>query len=163
MDTALQLRDMLLKCECCEFQAEITADYGEQLYRFAVDCRADRDGNVSFTVIEPQSISGVTGEIHMSRGRLTFDHMALGFPLMVDGVLSPVSGPWILLKSLRSGYLASCAETESGMRLTLQDSYEENTLQIDVWTDPEGIPCFAEIVWKGQRILSFKIDNFVML
>ena len=78
-------------------------------------------------------------------------------------MLSPVSAPWVLLKALRSGYLAACAETQSGLRLTLQDSYAENALQVDVWTDQEGIPVFAEMLWQGQRILSVKIDNFRIL
>ena len=163
MDTALQLRKQLLQCEGCKFQAEITADYGNQIYRFVLDCRADKQGNMHFTVIEPQSICGITGEILESQGRLTFEHTALGFPLMAEGMLSPVCAPWIFLKSLRSGYLASCADTESGLRLTLQDSYAENALQVDVWTDREGSPSFAELLWKGQRILSLKIDNFAIL
>ena len=56
-----------------------------------------------------------------------------------------------------------CGETQNGLRLTLQDSYGENALQLDVWTNQEGIPDFAEMLWQGQRILSVKIDNFIIL
>ena len=160
---ALQLRERLLQCENCTFQSEITADYGDQLHRFVVDCRGDSEGNIYFTVLEPESICGITGEIHASGGRLTFDGTALGFPLMADGMLSPVSAPWVMLKSLRSGYLAACGQENDGHRLTLQDSYEEDALQLDIWTDLQGVPNFAEILWQGRRILSLKIDNFVML
>ena len=82
METALQLRNQLLQCERCTFQADITADYGEQLHRFVADCHADSDGNIYFTVMEPETIAGITGEIHASGGRLTFDDTALGFPLL---------------------------------------------------------------------------------
>ena len=163
METALQLRNQLLQCERCTFQADITADYGEQLHRFVADCHADSDGNIYFTVMEPETIAGITREIHASGGRLTFDDTALGFPLLADGMLSPVSAPWVVLKALRSGYMASCGATETGLRLTLHDSYDADALQVDVWTDTEAIPLFAEILWQGRRILSLKIDNFLIL
>ena len=110
MEQALQLREQLLHCEACTFQAEITADYGDQLHRFVVDCRGDREGNLQFTVLEPESISGITGEIHALGGRLTFSDTAIGFPMMADEMLSPVSAPWVLLKSLCSGYMHACGK-----------------------------------------------------
>ena len=163
MEQALQLREQLLHCEGCTFQAEITADYGDQLHRFVVDCRGDREGNLLFTVLEPESISGITGEIHALGGRLTFSDTAIGFPMMADEMLSPVSAPWVLLKSLCSGYMRACGKTEQGIRMTVFDSYDEDALQLDIWTDEQCTPNFAEILWKGKRILSLKIDNFLIL
>ena len=163
MYSVMEFRDKLLLAEGGRFQAEISADYGQQIYDFTVACSADREGNVKFEVLEPESISGITGEVFTEGGRLTFDGTVLGFPLLADGMLSPASAPWVFLRSLRSGYLTSCAETDDGIRLTVNDSYEEETLRLDIWMHSDCSPYYAEILWKGRRILSLKIENFEIL
>lgn len=163
MADALAFRESLLKANGCAFQGEITADYGDEIYSFCVDCAADGEGNITFTVTQPESISGISGEIFSSGGRLTFDDTVLGFPLLADGELSPVSAPWIFLNSLRSGYMISCGQEEDGLRLTVNDSYEEDALQLDIWMKNGSEPYYAEILWQGRRVLSLEIDNFEIL
>ena len=41
MDQALQFRAALLAAKGCSFSAKITADYGEKVYTFGMDCEAD--------------------------------------------------------------------------------------------------------------------------
>ena len=159
----MKLREQLLQAEKCLFQAEISADYGQQIHQFCVSCDADRDGTVHFSVTAPESISGITGELSASGGRLKFDSAVLGFPLLGDGTLSPVSAPWVFLNSLRSGYLSACGETGDGVRVTVFDSYAEDALQLDIWLDEEFLPYYGEFFWRGQRVLSLKIDNFEIL
>ena len=132
MTEVLRFRESILQAEGCTFQVEIAADYGTDIYRFSVDCTADREGNIVFTVTAPESISGISGRIFASGGQLTFDDTVLGFPLLADGELSPVCAPWIFLNTLRSGYLTSCGAIIDGIRLTVNDSYEEDALQLDI-------------------------------
>ena len=63
LDKAMTLRADLLACESCSFDAAITADYGDELHNFAMHCIGDNDGNLEFTVSEPESIAGITGVI----------------------------------------------------------------------------------------------------
>ena len=65
--------------------------------------------------------------------------------------------------SQHPGYMHACGKTEQGIRMTVFDSYDEDALQLDIWTDQQCVPNFAEILWKGKRILSLKIDNFLIL
>lgn len=144
----------------CDFDCTVTADYGDAIYTFSMHCTADEQGTLTFEVLSPESISGITGNISQNKGKLTFDDNALAFDLLADGQLSPVSAPWVLIHTLRGGYLASCAELEGGMLLSIDDSYEEDPLRLDIRMDGEGKPKTAEILWQGRRILSMEVENF---
>ncbi len=160
MERGLQLRSRLLQAEGCSFQARISADYGDRIHRFALSCRADAKGNLTFAVLEPDTIAGITGKLSGEGGSLTFEDTALHFELLTEEELSPVSAPWILLKTLRSGYITSGCSEEEGTRLTIDDSYEEDALTLDIWLDSEHLPKRAEILYDGRKILSVSVEDF---
>jgi len=163
IERGMTLRRKLLQASSCSFHAEITADYGEFLYTFAMECQGDADGNMTFTVSEPESIAGITGKITEENGFLIFDQQALFFSLLTDDQLSPISAPWILLKTMRSGYLTAAGMDEGRLRLTIDDSYEEDALQVDIWLDAQDMPECAEILYDGRRILSLNVTDFRIL
>lgn len=159
-DNVLRLRQRVENADKTSFTCTVTADYGDSLYSFSLACSFDTTGEMEFSVVSPQSIAGISGTVGQQGGTLTFDDQALAFPLLADGYLSPISAPWVFLKALRSGYIASCSTLESGLQFTLDDSYGESYLQIDVWTDGETVPTHCEMLWKGKRILSLDVENF---
>ena len=161
LERAMTLRAKLLASEC-SFDAKITADYGDKLYVFAMACQGDSRGNLTFTVTEPESIAGITGILSQDGGKLTFDDTALAFPLMADEQLTPVSAPWILLKTLRGGYLTSANMEEELLHLTIDDSYEEDALQLDIWLDGQNHPVQTDILYDGRRILTVQVSNFTL-
>ena len=162
LDRALSMRQRL-QSAACSFDCTVTADYGEKIHVFAMRCTADLTGDMTFEVLSPETITGITGIVSQSKGKLTFDDKALAFELMADGQFSPVSAPWILIHTLRGGYLTSCTETDYGMLLCIDDSYESDPLRLDVRMDMDGNPISAEILWQGRRILSMEIENFQLL
>lgn len=159
MERALALRAKLLQAASCTFDAEITADYGEILHVFRMNCTANPQGGVSFRVSAPQTISGITGTLSGQGGALTFDDQALCFELLADGQLSPISAPWVLMKALRGGYIASVGMEGERLRLSVNDSYADDALNLDVWLDSDDIPQKADICYAGKRILSVKLEN----
>lgn len=162
MDRAMALRSALL-AKGAEFDATVTADYGDKTYSFGMHCRMEAQGKVTFSVTAPETIAGITGTVSASGGKLTFDGNALAFTLLADGQVSPVSGPWLLMKTLRSGYLTSCGVEDGCLRIAIDDSYEDDALHLDVWLDESDCPKRGEILWKGRRILTVEIENFVFL
>ena len=160
LDKAMTLRAELLACQSCTFDAAITADYGDKLHSFGMHCVGDNDGNVEFTVTSPESIAGITGIISGDEGQLTFDDKAVAFSLLADGQVSPVSGPWILMKTLLGGYITACNEEEGLLHLMINDSYEDDALELEIWLDGERAPIQAEIGYDGRRILTMEIENF---
>lgn len=163
MDRAMALRSRLLAASGIRFDAVVTADYGDKLTTFSLSCETDEEGNLRFTVLSPESIEGITGILSATGGKLTFEDTALAFPTMADGQLSPVSAPWILLNTLRSGYLTSCALEEGALRLSIDDSYADDALHLDIWLDPSDQPARGEILWQGRRLLSVTVTNFTIL
>lgn len=163
LDQVMALRAKLLACESCSFDAAITADYGDSLHSFAMTCTGDNDGNLTFTVTEPESISGITGKFEAGEGKLTFDDTALTFPLLADGQVTPVSGPWIFLKTLMGGYLTACVQEDELLRVTIDDSYEDDALQLDIWFSGEDNPVRAEIFYDGRRIVTMVLTGFEIL
>lgn len=162
LNQATDMRTALLEGESCTFQAQITADYADLLYTFQLDCIADQDGTVHFSVSEPSSIFGISGHIKDKNGALTFDDKILAFPLLADGELTPISAPWIFFNTLRSGYLTGCERNGEEIYLYVDDSYEEHPLQLVIQADAELTPKFVEIIWQNRRILSMYINNFTV-
>ena len=162
MKKAMELREMLLSAQSCSFDTDISADFGDKTYSFSMKCVFDREGNMSFTVTAPETIAGITGSVSYAGGKLTFDESALAFSLLADGELSPVSAPWLVIKTLRGGYLTACGTEGELLRLTIDDSYEEDAMQSDIWVK-DYAPQYAEVVWQGRRILTLSIENFRLL
>lgn len=155
----MAFRDRLLDAGGCGFVAQITADYGTEVDDFRMEVNSDADGNVAFEVIEPEPISGITGTVTRSGGALTFDDKILGFPMLAEGRLAPISAPWVLLKALRSGYISSVGKEGEQWRLTVLDSYEEDALVIDVWFENDWRPIHSEILFKGEKILTMALSD----
>ncbi len=163
MDALLNARTRLEHGAGCRFRAEITADYGETLYEFTLACSADETGAMAFEVLAPESIEGITGTVSRESSNLRFDEEILAFDLLADGQLSPVSAPWVMLTALRSGYIRSSGREEERLRATVNDSYREDALTVELWLDTDGCPENAEIIWKGRRILTLQIEDFEFL
>ena len=156
----IALRTRLQSSDGFTFTTDITADYGEKIYNFTLDCKSDNCGNIQFVVTAPENIAGIGGEISQGGGKLTFDDEALAFALLADGCASPVSAPWLIVRALLGGYINSCAQHSDGLMVQIDDSYEENQLTLEVWTDQQLYPNRADILWQGRRIMAVEIKNF---
>lgn len=162
LDRAMALRAELLTSSV-SFDAEITADYGDEVHTFTVYCEADAQGNLGFRVTAPESIAQITGRIEAGEGKLTYADTVLAFPLLAEEQLSPVSAPWIFYSTLRGGYLTSAGMEDDLLRVTIDDSFEEDALTVDIWLDENDCPVRAEMLYDGKRIVTLAIRNFQIL
>ena len=163
LERAMELRAKLLASQGCSFDATVTADFGKNTYTFGVNCVSDAKGNVGFTVKEPETIAGITGTVSAEGGKLTFDDKALTFELLADGQVTPVSAGWLLVKTLRGGYVRSCGMDGGELRLSIDDSYETGALHLDIRLGDGDLPVQADILYNDRRILSMEIENFQIL
>ena len=161
MGQALRLRSQVQSGNCA-FDAQITADYGDKLYTFMLHCQMDVSGDLTFVVIEPTGIAGISGKIDASGGKLTFDNVVLAFDMMADGQLTPISAPWVFATALRGGYITATGNDGKYTILTIRDSYAEDALTVDISLDAQQIPVCAQITWQDRRILSMVISNFTL-
>ena len=163
IERAMALRSSLLHAAGCRFEAEITADFGDKTYTFSLLCQADRDGNITFTVLEPEYIAGISGQISYDGGKLTFDDVALAFELQADGFLSPVSAPWVFIKALRGGFIRNCTQEDNLFRMTVDDSYQDDSFMLDIWFNSEDVPIQADIYEDNRRILTIVVHKYEMM
>jgi len=160
INRALALRERILGANGCTFETTITSDYGDKIYTFSMDCRADASGAVTFTVTAPETISGICGTLSEGGGKMTFDDQALLFEMLADDQVSPVSAPWLFVHTLCGGYIKACGKIGQGILIQIDDSYSQKALQLNIQTDENDIPVSAEIFWQGMRIVSMDVENF---
>ena len=46
--------------------------------------------------------------------------------------------------------------------MTIHDSFEEDSLTLDVWLDGEDAPVRGEILHGGRRIVTMDVKNFTI-
>ena len=161
MEQALQARSDLLSAKQVSFDAKICADYIDHVEQFTLRCQVNEAGAVKFEVIDPEVISGITGSVAGMQGTLTFDDTVLAFPLMAQERISPVSGPWVMMRSLRSGQITACAEEDGLLHLTVDDSYGEDPLTLEIWLRDDTVVA-AEIAWRGMRQMTMELEAFTI-
>ena len=86
----------------------------------------------------------------------------LAFQTIADGQVTPVTAPWLLIKTLKSGYLRDCTDTENGYKISIDDSYEAEALRLQIYIEKD-LPVSGEIFWKGRRVLTLTVENFKYL
>ena len=159
MDRLLTFRQELIKSSNVTFQTEITADYGDSFYSFSMLCNYDQNGELTFTVTEPETICDIQGTMDSNGGNLTFDDQILAFNSMASGRISPISAPYILMQALRSGYISAAGKSEAGFSAMINDSYEEDALNLQIKFE-DNVPVYGEIFWEQRRILTLQIEDF---
>ncbi len=159
MEAALDLRSRCLGAPQVSFRTEICADYITRIEAFSLECTQNGEGALTFRVLGPADIEGIRGTVSGTEGTVEFDDTVLAFPLMADGRLSPVSGPWVLMQAIRSGNILAAGQEGDTIRLTIDDSYGDNALTVDLWLE-DGAVCEAEIAWEGRRCLTMTVDDF---
>jgi len=160
MDSALSFRERIQN-ERASFDVNITADYGEKIYSFSMHCQSEPSGSLRFSVKEPQSIGGISGYIDSDNAQLIFTDTELAFPILADGQFTPVSAPWVLIRSLQGGYINGAGFEDELVRISVDDSYDQDALHLDVWLDAWNKPIRGEILWDNKRILTMDVSNFL--
>ena len=163
VDDALLFLKQIADGNGCSFNAIITADYGNKLYQFSMQCSSDATGNITFSIIEPESIRDITGKISNERGVLTFDDQALAFEMIADGQITPVSSVWLFMRALHSGYIRSYETKDDLCHLVINDSYQEKAMQLDIYLTKKHAPIQADILWNNRRIITIQVENFTIL
>ena len=159
MEEALALRSRCLASSCVRFQTEVRADYITGYEEFTLDCETGSDGTVSFCVRSPAEITDISGTVSQDAGTVEFDGAVLAYPLMAQGRLSPLSGPWVVMKAIRSGCILAAGQEGELTRVTIDDSYGANALTVDLWLE-DGQVTQAEVAWEGLRCLTMTFDDF---
>ena len=162
IDSVHLLRNKIANANGCKFTVVITADYSNVIYTFKMICETDAIGDLTFEVIEPESIQGITGCVSKENGKLTFDDKVLLFATIAEGQLTPVSAPWVFMNALSGGYISGCTTEKEDLLVYIRDSYAENALKLTVRI-VDDLPVCVEIYWNNQRTVTLSVEEFCFL
>ena len=156
---AIAFRAELVQAGGCNFTASITVDYGQRVQCFRLACDADGEGTTKLTLLEPDTIAGVTATVSDGGGRITYDGMALDFGLLANGSLSPAAAPGVLATCWLKEYISDGGESEIGYQVRYWKKIEEKELYINTFFE-NGIPILAEVCYNNHGILKIEISDF---
>ena len=158
-DTALLMRTKYLECTNVQAQISIRADYGQSVYDFAVEYTGNsQTGTV--TVIQPESIAGVTAAVTDSGCSLEFDGVEFTTGEIAGGI-RPAGAPGMLLNQWAEGYItSSCRQKLSGTDTLCVTTKQSDSISQTTWFDSETLtPLESEIYSGGQMIIKCVFTN----
>ncbi|MBR2896782.1 MAG: hypothetical protein IKC04_02700 [Oscillospiraceae bacterium] len=159
MQKTLDFRQNLLSAGGCSFVADVTADYGEYLYAFTLQC-VYRDGYGELTVLKPDEISGIRGRCSGDAATVSFDGAILEYGDLSGGNLAPLSVPWLFGSAWQSDEILFASKDEKAVRATIQKGYDDEKLIVDTWFD-DGVPTVGEVSGAdGRRALTVQFRDF---
>ena len=143
---ALTVRGTHLAARSCSGCAEVTADYGQRVYRYQIDFQADQEQTV-LTLLQPETVAGMVARLSSQEGsRLEYDGIMLETGPLDDSGLTPVSAIPALLETVREGYLDSCVLEggENGSRslrlVSRNPELEPGTgIESTLWFEPDTL------------------------
>lgn len=160
MQQALDFRTALTAAGGCTFTAQTEVNYGEEVFRFTMDCGYEAGGGISLTLTEPQTLAGIGAEITPDGARVVYEDTEVGFSGLADGRASPMRLPYLLAESWYRGYISVCGREEGLLRATYLLGYDEDEMTVDTWLDDSGLPVRAAVSYQGQTLLKAELRNF---
>lgn len=113
-ELAARIRTEYLSLSGWRAQAELCADYGEQVFEFAVDAAWERGGDTVIAVTRPELIAGITARIRSGETYLEYDGAGLSLGALDPDGITPVSALPALIDCVTGGYMARCVWTGEG-------------------------------------------------
>ena len=168
-ELALTVRGEYLAMERLSAQVELTADYGERVYDFALTAAVSGEETV-LTLTQPEWVAGLTARITGEEGRLEYDGLMVETGPLDGEELSPMSALPELLAAARSGYMAECAleEGEDGaalLRVRCGDPEQRpgTGREVTLWFDGDSHALRrGEISVDGRRVITCTCLEFTI-
>lgn len=163
MQEALDLRTDLMASEGCSFKASVSADYGERVYTFSLDCTYVPEQEARLTVTQPEEIAGISAAVSADGTVVTFDGVELAFGELANGRVAPMALPWLLGSAWSSGYISSAGADGETVLVTYLMGYGEDEVTVETWLDTTGVPVRCEVIHDGRRYLTVALEDFQLL
>ncbi len=159
-DAATAFRAALLESGGCTFVCRVTADFGETVQIFALDCAYDTArGAVDFTVLEPQSLAGITATVTDEGAAVTYDGMAMELGLLAGESVMPAAAPALAAVCWTDAPITAVGAENDRTRVTYERTLCGRRLTVDTWLE-NGLPISAQVCYNQQCILKLEFSEF---
>lgn len=151
---ALNIRSEYLSCDSFSAHACLTADYGQRVYSYEMDVQTQED-TTTLTLTQPEYAAGITASIHNGEGTLIYQDISVETGTLDANGLTPISAVPTLLETVRSGFITTCMQEDSGLlRIDCgsPDAPAGTGTQTSLWFQPEdGTLVQGDIFVDGTR------------
>lgn len=160
---ALEFRTALLEAAACRYHAGVTADFGDRVCAFDLDCAyAPGDNTATLRVAAPELLEGISASVDGETAQVTFDGTSLELGTMAGGHVAPMQLPQLLGSAWAYGYVESQAEEDEGWLVTYRTGYDSGELLIYTRFDESLSPRQAEVYWEDACVLTAEIRDYAL-
>lgn len=159
LEEAIDFRAQLVQAGGCSFQSQVTADFGDNVEEFTLDCQGDTEGTLHMTVLEPEVLSGITAEVSDGGGKITYDGLSVDFGLVAQGNVSPAAAGGLVLDAWLNGYISAAGQEDEFYRVTYKKDFEEKQVVVETYFK-NGLPNYAEVCYNNQGVLKLHFTEF---
>ena len=160
MQQAVDFRTALMSAEGCVFLAEVSADFGEKIYEFTLQCDYTPDDSAALTVTAPEMIAGIEATVSADGAKVTFDDTELDFGRLANGRVAPMALPWLLGRAWSSEYIGSAGKDGENTLMTCLMGYGDEEITVETWLDENSVPIRCDVSCDGVRCLAVTITEF---
>ena len=158
---ALDFRTTLLASDSCSFTADVTADYGERVANFTLECAYRPETNdADLTVTAPETIAGISATVDGEAANVTFEEVSLELGTLAGGQVAPLQVPQLLGDAWTYGYVESQSEEGDGYLVTYRSGYDSEELLVFTRFDSSMSPVQAEIYCDGVCVLTAALSDY---
>lgn len=158
---ALDFRTSLLAADSCTFTADVTADYGQRVGNFTLECAYTPETNgAELTVTSPDSIAGISAAVDGDKANVIFEDVSLELGTLAGGQVAPLQLPQLLGDAWTYGYVDSQSEEGDGILVTYRSGYDDEELLVFTRFDSSMTPIQAEVYCDGICVLTAALADY---
>lgn len=158
--TPVSFRTGLKEAEGCSFISAVTADYGDYIRQFTLECDCALDSS-TLTVREPDNAAGIIATVSGETATVSFGDTILAVEEFATRKISPMAAPYLLERAWCEGYISSTGR--DGMSETVEYLLGYGSDELIITTVFEdGIPLRAEISDGKNSLVTCEISDFSM-
>lgn len=158
--TPVRFRTSLTEAGGCDFAAAVTADYGDYIRQFSLNCSAEI-GNTTLTVTAPDNAAGITAAVSGDKATVSFGDTILAVEEFSTRKISPMAAPYILERAWSTGYISSTGMDGEWEAVEYLLGYGSD--QLTILTCFSGqLPLRAEISDGESTLIICEITDFTL-
>ena len=156
--TPVRFRTSLTEAGGCDFVAAVTADYGDYIRQFTLNCSSEM-GKTEFTVTEPDSAAGITATVSGEEASVSFGDTILAVEEFTSRKISPMAAPYILERAWSEGYISSTGMDGDFEMVEYLLGYGSDQLTVTAWFSGQ-VPVKGTISDGKNDLITCEITDF---
>ena len=155
----LRFRTALTEAGGCSYDTVLTADFGDYLRQYSLNCDCSAEGATEFTVLAPEGAAGITATVEGEDAAVSYDDVTLAVEEFSSRRISPMAAPHLLVQAWSHGYMESWGMDGDYLQVTYVLGQGLNRIDVVTWFS-DGVPVRGEITDGTNRLISCEIMDF---